>query len=63
MSKNSKNTNQSESQARFESHLNEASQIVKSWPAWKQKVLGANTAGQNSLCRTPTTDCKTERNS
>jgi hypothetical protein len=25
----------------FERHLNEASQIVRSWPEWKRNVLGA----------------------
>lgn len=33
---------------RFKEHLNTASEIVKTWPKWKQGVLGRSTQSTDS---------------
>lgn len=40
MMPNGHNTGANEDQARFESHLEKASATVRTWPAWKQAILG-----------------------
>lgn len=37
----------------FESHLNQASEIVSSWPEWKQAILGGDIIRNNTMKRLP----------
>lgn len=39
---------QVEAKAAFTKHLEQASALVQSWPAWKQQVLGSMPASQQS---------------
>jgi hypothetical protein len=43
---------------KFQEHLDRASAIVKTWPAWKQNVLGNSLRSTNYYSRGPTMKCK-----
>lgn len=57
MTDNRENATSANDQQQFVEHLEQASQIVRSWPAWKQGVLGT----PNNEESTMTTKRKTQK--